>query len=82
MTAGEGTIAVVLARAGSRGLPGKNRLSLLDRAMVSYTLRRFSSFVTRVAVIRLSSSSCPSAKRASPRPSASAASYRSWAAHL
>ncbi len=38
MTAGEGTIAVVLARAGSRGLPGKNRLSLLGRPMVSYTL--------------------------------------------
>jgi CMP-N-acetylneuraminic acid synthetase len=33
-------LAVILARAGSKGLPGKNTMSVADRPMISYTIEQ------------------------------------------
>ncbi|MDB5295830.1 MAG: putative CMP-sialic acid synthase [Phycisphaerales bacterium] len=55
------TLGVVLARAGSKGLPNKHLLPLLDRPVVSYTLDHAAgaASLTRVAV----SSDCPVVRR-------------------
>jgi CMP-N,N'-diacetyllegionaminic acid synthase len=54
-------LGVVLARAGSRGLPNKHLLTLLGRPVISYTLdhARSASLLTRVVV----SSDCPLVRR-------------------
>jgi len=38
MTGGAGVIAVILGRAGSKGLPGKNALALAGRPMICHTI--------------------------------------------
>jgi len=55
------TLAVILARAGSVGLPNKHLLSLLGRPVVSYTFdhARAASSLTHTVV----SSDCPSIRR-------------------
>ncbi len=54
--------AVILARAGSKGLPGKNAMLLAGRPMVAHTIAhaRHASLITRVLV----STDCPCVRRA------------------
>jgi CMP-N,N'-diacetyllegionaminic acid synthase len=61
MTAPLNTLGVVLARAGSKGLPNKHLLDLRGRSVISYTLdhARDARRLTRVVV----SSDCPLVRR-------------------
>ena len=61
MTTGISTLAVVLARAGSKGLANKHLLQLQGRPVISYTLEhaRAARNLTRVVV----SSDCPLVRR-------------------
>lgn len=54
--------AVILARAGSKGLPGKNAMLLAGRPMVAHTIAhaRHASLITRILV----STDCPRVRRA------------------
>lgn len=54
--------AVILARAGSKGLPGKNAMSLAGRPMLAHTIAhaRNASLITRILV----STDCPRVRRA------------------
>ncbi|MFG0331281.1 MAG: cytidylyltransferase domain-containing protein [Phycisphaerales bacterium] len=57
--------AVIIGRAGSKGLPGKNAMALLGRPMVSYSIEaaRESEAVTRLIV----STDCAEMRRAAER---------------